>query len=179
MSQPSTSSEDEQRTLERQQGATAAKLYETNEKREMNAVASLRLASMGASRKRDQRFYFVLRRVKLRHRALRAVANYNQRRIECFRCFTPRRQVLELDHVGYWKDSVKYGHGAERSREAIEHPERFMIMCRRCHRMYDLRLSENLQKRKSRRTPKHRPPKGRLGLGWLRSLLIWKRKPLG
>lgn len=100
----------------------------------------LAAAPLGAQGKPDRRFYFVLRRAKLRHQALETVARYNGRReVECMRCGIRQRQVLELAHVAYWEDSVKRGHGAERSQEAIRAPERFVILCRRCHLVCDLR----------------------------------------
>jgi len=110
-------------------------------------------ATMGAQTPRDRRGYFAARRIRLHREALKAVADFNERNVECFRCFSTKQWALELDHVGYWKDSVRNSHGAERSLEALQHPERFMIMCRRCHQKYDL---------SNRADPRRKKVEGRL-----------------
>lgn len=53
---------------------------------------------------------------------------------ECFDCGL-NDQLLTFDHWnGYAADSVRVGHGDQRAREAIEHPERFHLVCWPCHR---------------------------------------------
>jgi hypothetical protein len=86
---------------------------------------------------KDRREYLKKRRVEIRNKALAAVASYNGRPIECFRC-GKADGVLELDHVYYATDSVRYGHSAERAEEAIKHPSRFYLLCRACHISKDL-----------------------------------------
>jgi hypothetical protein len=88
--------------------------------------------------KRNRREYLAERRRQIREKALRAVSDYNQRPVECFRC-GKTNGILELDHIWYSRDSVRYGHSGERAEEAIKFPSRFYLLCRACHISKDLK----------------------------------------
>jgi hypothetical protein len=74
----------------------------------------------------------------MHEKALISVALFHKKPVACFVCARKTRP-LELDHIRYALDSVRRGHGAERSEEAMLHPERFRILCRGCHVGIDLK----------------------------------------
>ena len=52
----------------------------------------------------------------------------------CKSCFT--KDDLQLHHVAYLPLSVRYNDKSEyskRAKEALEHPERFELLCKKCH----------------------------------------------
>lgn len=81
----------------------------------------------------DRRAYYVERRQEVRAEALTKVAARWSKPVgTCFDCGSTAE--LTFDHWnGYAPDSVRVGHGDQRAREAIAHPERFHIVCWPCH----------------------------------------------
>jgi 5-methylcytosine-specific restriction endonuclease McrA len=125
----------------------ASAIHSTNA-HESNVVASFEVAPMGAPLRRDRRTYFALRRIQLHRKALRVVADFYGRKIECFKCLATDHAALQLDHIDYSEDSVIASHAAERSREAIAAPWRFRLLCRRCHQWrHNRRHAEPSRKR--------------------------------
>ena len=93
------------------------KYYELNKKHHIKVSNSIR--------KTRQR--------RLRDEALEILGN------ECFICKT--QQKLELHHVIYAEDSVKSGesgHSLKRIEEALAYPDRFLLLCRTCHRVHSI-----------------------------------------
>lgn len=62
---------------------------------------------------------------------------------------------LELDHLVYETDSVKASHGNLRVVEALEHPERFRLLCKNHH------LREHVIRLKEKGLPIGSPPIGK------------------
>jgi len=59
---------------------------------------------------------------------------------KCKKCGS--MENLQLHHITYAEDSVKWWESGEywkRAKEAFEHPERFELICKKCH----LKLHEN------------------------------------
>jgi len=52
-------------------------------------------------------------------------------------------EYLHLHHITYAKDSVRASDKSDdsrRAKEAFEHPERFMLLCKTCHmKLHDIR----------------------------------------
>jgi hypothetical protein len=92
-----------------------------------------------------------MRRRVLRFRALRAVANFNRRVVECFTCGSRNLKRLELHHRRYAKGSVLASHGGERSQEALKYPQRFELLCRECHDTVHANTEEKWDMRGTRR----------------------------
>ena len=44
---------------------------------------------------------------------------------------------LELHHVRYAEGSIKDGHARDRALEALKHPSRFKLLCRKCHMAFE------------------------------------------
>jgi 5-methylcytosine-specific restriction endonuclease McrA len=51
----------------------------------------------------------------------------------CAKCGDSNLARLELHHVRYAQGSVRDGHARARVMEALKHPERFKLLCRKCH----------------------------------------------
>jgi len=53
---------------------------------------------------------------------------------KCVKCESVKH--LQLHHISYAKDSVSWWESGEylkRAKEALEHPERFELLCKNCH----------------------------------------------
>ena len=95
-----------------------------------------------STKKGSRNEYFRERRRELSEKAKIAVAKAWGHDVSCFQC-AKKAGVLELDHLFYAPNSIRFGHGEQRAAEAIAFPKRFVLHCRACHIDLDLKKMQH------------------------------------
>lgn len=132
------------------------------------------VATFSAPRRRDRGFYFFIRRRRMRYNALLAItAHHGRKNIECMRCGVRNMKSLQLAHIYYEMDEGPRKRSFERSRDALQHPEKYIVLCYFCHKICDYRGPKQSKKKRS---ASQRGLRGRvlaIGFGLVRRIRIW------